>query len=288
MPEHAFADGRRVAQGIGGLEGTRNTPTLLNVAYNLTQFWDGRRSSLEAQALDPLTDPLEHGLQDETDLMNRIRADPAYLAEFRAAFTIDAASLKSSHVAQAIADYERTLIAGGSSFDRFFYGHDPTALDPGAKRGFALFCGAAQCSSCHTVGKQAALFADNQFHSVNIGFSRIVSRLATLAAKVVAVRSSGARIDAVILSDPDIAELGRFIVTLDPADIGKFRTPSLRNVALTAPYMHDGSVATLDEAVGRELYAHTGELGRPIILTPKEKADLVAFLNSLTSPVQRR
>jgi cytochrome c peroxidase len=284
-PEHAFSDGRGVALGTDGRQGTRNTPSLLNVTYNVTEFWDGRRSSLETQALDPLTNPLEHGLRDDAEIMDRIRADPTYMAEFRAAFTIDAVSLKSSQVAQAIVAYERTLIAGGSSFDQFFYGHDRAALDPSEERGLALFRGVAQCSACHTIGQEAALFTDHQFHSVNVGMPRVASKLAAITTRVVAVRSSGARIDATILSEPDIAELGRFVVTLDPADIGKFRTPSLRNVALTAPYMHDGSVVTLDEAVDRELYAHTGEIGRPIILTPTEKADLVAFLSALTSPV---
>ena len=125
------------------------------------------------------------------------------------------------------------------------------------------------------------------FDSVNVGLPRIASKLAALTTRVAAARNAGARIDATILSDPDIAELGRFVVTLDPADIGKFRTPSLRNVALTAPYMHDGSVPTLEEAVERELYAHTNHSGRPLILTPQEKADLVAFLKALTSPVAR-
>jgi cytochrome c peroxidase len=287
QPQKAFSDGRRVAHGIGGQEGTRNTPSLLNVAYNLTEFWDGRRPSLETQALDPLTNPLEHGLKDENDLMDRIRSDPSYMTEFSAAFALDAASITSSHVAQALASYERTLIAGGSPFDRFYFGHDRTALNPAAERGLALFRGAAQCSTCHVIAQKAALFTDNQFHSVNVGLPRIAPRLAEITTRVVAVRNAGTRIDAVILSDRDISELGRFVVTLDPADIGKFRTPSLRNVALTAPYMHDGSVATLKEAVERELYEHTNQSGRPLILTPQEKEDLVAFLNALTSPAAR-
>jgi cytochrome c peroxidase len=191
-------------------------------------------------------------------------------------------------VAKALASYERTLIAGGSPFDKFFYGHDHTAIDTAAERGLALFRGAAQCSTCHTIGQEAALFSDNRFHSVNVGLPRSASKLPALTTRVVAERNAGARMDETILSDPDIAELGRFVVTLDPADIGKFRTPSLRNVALTAPYMHDGSVATLHEAVDRELYDHVGEAGRPLILTPHEKSDLVDFLKSLTSPVAAR
>jgi cytochrome c peroxidase len=276
-----------VAQGIDGQQGTRNTPSLLNVAYNLTEFWDGRRPSLESQALDPMTNPLEHGLKDDTELINRIRSDPTYMAEFHAAFGTAGASITSNQVAKALASYERTLLAGDSPFDRFQYSHVPSALDLSAQRGLALFRGTTQCSTCHAMDKEAALFTDNQFHSVNVGLPRIASKLAAVTSRLVTVRTSGALIDATILSDPEVAELGRFVVTLDPADIGKFRTPSLRNVALTAPYMHDGSVATLDEAVERELYEHSSQSGRPLILTPNEKADLVAFLNSLTSPVRQ-
>jgi len=135
------------------------------------------------------------------------------------------------------------------------------------------------------MGQTSALFTDHEFHSVNIGTSHIASRLAEVAKRVVALRKGRDRIDATLLSDPDISELGRFVVTLDPADIGKFRTPSLRNVALTAPYMHDGSVATLDEAVDLELYEHGSEHGAPLILTPRGKKDLIALLKALTSPV---
>ena len=287
QPQKAFSDGRRVARGNRGQLGTRNTPSLLNVVFNTAEFWDGRRPSLEAQALDPLLNPIEHGLRDEGDLLRRIRTDSTYVREFRQVFGMDVGSIKTIHVVQAIADFERTLIVGDSAFDQYFYKHDQSALDSGAKRGLALFRGSAQCSTCHTIGKEAALLTDNQFHSVNVGLLRIASKLVTLTTRVVAVRRSGSRIDSTILSEPDVAELGRFVVTLDPADIGKFRTPSLRNVALTAPYMHDGSVATLEEAVERELYEHSSQSGRPLILTPKEKADLVAFLSSLTSPVRK-
>jgi cytochrome c peroxidase len=288
VPEHAFSDGRRGAQGVGGQRGARNTPSLLNVVFNLTEFWDGRRVSLEAQALDPLTNPLEHGLKDDTELIDVIRSDSTYIAQFLAAFSVDAASITSDHVAKALASYERTLIAGDSPFDRFLYAHDKAALDAGAQRGLSLFLGIANCSNCHTIGRADALFTDHEYHSVNVGLQSIASKLPALTTRLVAARNEGARIDAAILSDPDMSELGRFAVTLDPADIGKFRTPSLRNVALTAPYMHDGSVATLEEAVDRELYDHVGEAGRPLILTPREKGDLVEFLKSLTSPVAAR
>lgn len=287
-PDHAFSDGRPLARGIGGRLGTRNTPSLFNVVFNTTEFWDGRRSSLESQALDPLTNPIEHGLRNEGELLKRLLSDPSYVAEFRAAFAGDPNAVSASHVAQAFASFERTLIAGNSQFDRYFYKHDSKALDVYAERGLALFRGRAQCASCHMIGQRAALFTDNDFHSVNLSLPPLGSKLAALTTEIVRVRNAGTPIGALILGDADAAELGRFVVTLDPADIGKFRTPSIRNVALTAPYMHDGSVATLEEAVDRELYDRVGQAGRPLIFTPEEKRDLVAFLNSLTSPVAAR
>jgi cytochrome c peroxidase len=287
QPEHGFSDGRALAQGIDKREGTRNTPSLLNAAFNTSQFWDGRRASLEAQALDPLTNPLEHGLKDDQALLDLIRADPVYVAAFRAAFSVDGPSIQKEQVAQAIANFERTLIAGDSPFDRYFFGRDEHALSPSAQRGLSLFQGTAQCSSCHVVRQNAALFTDNAFHSVSIGLQRIAPRLPELTKRLVTARHSGTRIDQAILSDRDVAALGRFAVTLNPADIGTFRTPSLRNVALTAPYMHDGSVPTLQEAVERELYFRGSKAGRPLILTPGERGDLVEFLKALTSPSAR-
>jgi cytochrome c peroxidase len=287
QPKHAFSDGRALAQGIDKREGTRNTPSLLNVAFNTSQFWDGRRTSLEAQALDPLTNPLEHGLKDTQALLAIIRADPTYATHFHAAFPTNGTSAQMDQIAQALACFERTLIAGDSPFDRYFFGRDERALSLSAQRGLTLFQHSAQCSSCHTIGLTEALFTDNAFHSLNVGLQRIASRLPELTKRVVAARRSGISIDRVILSDRDIAELGRFAVTLSPADIGNFRTPSLRNVELTAPYMHDGSVATLQEAVDRELYYRGNLAGRPLILTPGEKSDLVEFLKALTSPNAR-
>jgi cytochrome c peroxidase len=283
QPSHAFADERAVAQGIDKQRGTRNTPSLLNVSFNSTQFWDGRRPSLEAQALDPLTNPLEHGLNDEEDLLSRIRTDRRYLKSFARVFRVDRASIRGKHVAQALASFERTLIAGDSPFDRFLFGHDARALSPGAQRGLGLFRGPALCSTCHIIGQNGATFTDNDFHSANIGLQRIAPMLADLTTQWATGSPSATSLGQVILSHQDIAALGRFVITLKPADIGKFRTPSLRNVALTAPYMHDGSVATLAEALERELYVRSSQESRPLVLTPCERADLVEFLMALTS-----
>lgn len=285
QPEHAFSDGRKVARGAHGKQGTRNAPSLLNVAYNTSQFWDGRRQSLERQALDPLMNPLEHGLRAEEDLLGLIRKDELYPSQFAAAFPKDSIALTPEHVAQAIASYERTLIAGDSAFDEFLYGDNPAALSSAAQRGYQLFRGAGRCADCHSIGPREALFTDNSYHSSNVALARISRNLASLTQLVVERRKqTDVTVDETVLTNLDIAELGRFVLTLDPADIAKFKTPSLRNVAVTAPYMHDGSVPTLRGAVERELYDRSAP-GRPLILTPQEKDDLVAFLKALTSPM---
>jgi cytochrome c peroxidase len=281
QPDRAFSDGRPVAAGVGGRQGTRNTPSLLNAALHASQFWEGRRGSLEEQVLDPLVNPMEHGLPDRETLLDLLRKDAAYPGEFRRAFGSDAAGIALEQVASALAAFVRSLAAGDSPADRHLYRSESTALSEPALRGLELFRGRAQCTACHTVGERGATFSDGGFHAVGTGLERIAPKLGPLAIRVARMPKDEA--EALISRDPEVAALGRFLVTRDPADIGKFRTPSLRNVALTAPYMHDGSVATLEEAVERELYYRSRLQGRPLVLTPAEKADLVAFLRSLTS-----
>ncbi|WP_338525217.1 cytochrome c peroxidase [Pseudomonas batumici] len=281
-PEQGFIDGLPRAQGLHRQLGTRNTPTLINAVFAQTQFWDGRRDSLETQATDPLFNPIEHGLRDEAQLLHVIRQDDHYVAAFEKAFAVPPETLTVAHVAQSIAAYERTLVAGNSAFDRYLYGHDKTALDAAALRGLELFRGRAQCGQCHVIGQTSALFTDQQFHTLGVGLKRLEDRLAPEAVRF--AQLTAAERQQRVLSDPDLAELGRFSVTLKPTDLGRFRTPSLRNVAETAPYMHDGSVATLEEAVDLEVYYRGVEAGHPLILTPSEKNDLVAFLKALTSP----
>jgi cytochrome c peroxidase len=283
QPERAFTDGLTVARGIGHRSGTRNTPSLLNVAYNQSQFWDGRRPDLEAQALDPFINPREHGFLYSDSLINILRRDAGYRAAFRQAFPGSRNAVSIDHVVKSLASFERTLLAGNSAFDRYFFKSDKAALSPAAVRGLALFQGAARCTTCQIIGQTHALFSDNQFHSLSIGLQRLGPRLADITTRLARARSAGASLDQKVLSDDDIAQLGRFAVTLDPAHVAKFRTPSLRNVAQTAPYMHDGSVATLEDAVELELYYRSVQMDRPIILTPTEKADLIDFLRSLSS-----
>jgi cytochrome c peroxidase len=196
-------------------------------------------------------------------------------------------NISLNNLAEALASFQRTLLAGDSKFDRYLFGNEKTALTESAVRGLALFQGTARCASCHLIGKNDALFSDNQFHSLGIGLPRLGPRLAELTTRLVRANEGGNSLDHEILGDDTVAELGRFAVTFNPADIAKFRTPSLRNVARTAPYMHDGSVATLEEAVDIELYYRGVQADRPLILTPSEKMDLVEFLRSLSSAAPR-
>jgi cytochrome c peroxidase len=282
-PQRAYSDGRAVAKGIRGQLGTRNVPSLLNVTFNSSEFWDGRRESLELQATDPLLNPREHGIRDGDTLLSIIRGDNGYVKVFQSIFAAAPEDISLGLVAIAIASFERTLIAGGSPFDRYLYDDEHGALSRKAARGLELFRGRARCASCHIIGEHYALLTDNLYHRVGIGMKAIEGvRLSAATSRV--IYASPAELDHLISKDPDIAALGRFVVTKNPKDIGSFKTPSLRNVALTAPYMHDGSVATLVEAVDAEIYYRSSESGRPLILTPEEKSDLTEFLNSLTSP----
>ena len=282
-----FSDGLPLALGIHGRKGTRNTPSLLDVGEQRTLFWDGRRESLEAQALDPLLNPAEHGLPDEAVLIKRLRADRVYQRAFREAFAHSSSQptaevVTTGNVAKALAAFQRTLVSGPTPFDRYQAG-EVAALEPAARRGWALFSTTAQCIRCHSVEGPRPLFTDHGFHSLAVGLHRIERKLPELTQKLVQLHRDGRAFDHAVLTDTDMAELGRFAVTLNPADIAKFKTPSLRNVALTAPYMHDGSVATLEESVDLELYYRGAQDGKPLILTPAERTDLVAFLRSLSS-----
>ena len=282
-----FSDGLPLAVGIHGRKGTRNTPSLLDVAQQRTLFWDGRRESLESQALDPLLNPAEHGLPDEAAVLKRLRADRSYQRAFHAAFAVNAKQpsaelVTTANVAVALAAFQRSLVSGPTVFDRYQAG-DASALQPAARRGWVLFSTTAQCIRCHSAESPRPLFTDHGFHSLAVGLHRIERKLPELTQKLFQLHQDGRAFDHAVLTDADMAELGRFAVTLNPADIAKFKTPGLRNVALTAPYMHDGSVATLEQAVDLELYYRGAQDGRPLILTPAERADLVAFLKALSS-----
>jgi cytochrome c peroxidase len=249
-------------------------------------FWDGRAANLESQALAPLTNPVEHALGSEAGILEKVRADSIYVHGFERLFNVTSDQLNARQVAEALAAFERTLIAAGSPFDRYLYAGDRSALTPPAIRGLELFRGRGQCVGCHTIQAASALFTDGLFHITPIGLPPGVNaRLGKLTKEVVAARNEGrsGQVEKLLATDADFAALGRFIVTLDPQDIGRFKTPSLRNVALTAPYMHDGSVKTLEKAIDLELYGRVSAQTVPITLTRSERAELLEFLQSLTS-----
>ena len=288
-PQKAFADGLPTSEGIKKLKGTRNAPTVINATYYDSQFWDGRRPSLEEQSKDPLINPIEHGLPSHAPLLEIIRKDGSYPSQFQSVFGVAPQQITIDHVAKAIASFERTVVSGDSPFDRYLYGGDKTALSESAIRGLEIYRTKGRCQDCHAIGQTNATFTDNKFHNLGVGFKRLGSRAVQIANAFRKAKQEGKDIDKAVLGDQEASELGRFVVTLRPSDIGAFKTPTLRNIVVTAPYMHDGSIQTLEEMI--ELYNKGGESNpfldsgiRPLNLTDQEKADLLAFMKSLTSP----
>jgi len=285
QPEKALTDGLPVAKGINGLTGTRNTPTVINAAFYDTLFLDGRAKSLEDQALGPLLNPIEHGLKNKQKIVDVILNDDNYRRRIQEVFHIAETEIAVGHVARAIASFERTLIAGNSLFDQYYFAGDRSRLSASAARGLLIFRRKGNCANCHEISWNNALFSDNRFYNIGVGLKRIKPVLDQFIQTI----KKGTSPDQYPLADQQRSELGRFNVTKVIDDIGKFKTPSLRNVAVTAPYMHDGSVKTLEQVV--EYYDKGGDKNRfidkaifPLHLSKQEKADLVAFMKSLTSP----
>lgn len=275
-PAHGFSDGKKVSEGVGGKKGARNAPTVLNAVFNEFQFWDGRAGSLEEQSKGPMINPVEMAAESHEAVVAILKSTPDYPAEFRKAFDRD---VTIDDVAAAIASFERTAVSGDSAFDRFEAG-DNSALSASAQRGWGLWNGKARCNTCHPFGDATPNFSDNKFH--NIGVAAKGRDFGGLA------RQAAASSDPQQLAfHPDFTELGRYVVTKQPKDIGAFKTPGLRDVALSAPYMHDGSEKTLLDVV--VFYDKGGEPNPyldggivPLKLTEEEKQDLVAFMESLT------
>ena len=282
--DKAFSDGLKTAKGIKNQIGTRNAPTVVNAAFYSTLFLDGRAKSLEAQALGPFTNPIEHGLKNYQKILSVIRGDEAYLALFKRVFDISSHQVTIVHVSQAIASFERTLIAGNSLFDQYYFARDHSLLSESASRGLRLFRRKGNCANCHEISWNNALFMDNNFYNIGVGFQRIKPQIT----EIISALKQGIDVATLGLSDAQVSELGRFNVTQQIADIGKFKTPTLRNISLTGPYMHDGSMETLEEVV--EYYDKGGHQNPfvdaaifPLKFTQQEKADLVAFMHSLNS-----
>jgi len=281
--DQAFTDGLPVAVGLNGQAGTRNAPTVINAAFFETLFVDGRANSLETQALGPFVNPIEHGLTTHQAIVDVVQQDSAYKKAFNSVFAVQSDQITISHVTKAIASYERTLIAGNSPFDRYLFGKEHAALSDSAVQGLGIFKRKGNCLTCHEISWNNALFTDNRFYNIGVGFKQLLPVLEEFIAAV----KEGKNPDDFPLTAVQRSELGRFNVTKNLADIGKFKTPTLRNVALTAPYMHDGSIKTLEEVI--EHYDQGGDKNRfidtkifPLHLTQQEKAELVEFMKALT------
>jgi cytochrome c peroxidase len=272
-----FSDGRAVSLGSGGKSGTRNSPSLLDSSRALAFFWDGRETSLEHVVLQPFTNPVEMGLADMNQLADRLASRPEYselLLRQGGSLRVDKARL-----AAVISAYLGSLPAADGPGFRHLSGQ--AVLDDEALAGLALFNGKAECGICHVFTRGNSTLTDNQSHHTGIGFEQVAGRIAPAIAhldEALATRTLGHA----ILSDRRISELGKYTSSRRVEDLGAFRTPSLRNVARTAPYMHDGSVPTLEEALEREIYYRNLSRGTPIQLTVEEKRALLAFLRSLS------
>ncbi|HEY2105279.1 MAG TPA: cytochrome c peroxidase [Candidatus Binataceae bacterium] len=285
-PDKGFTDQQPTSDGIHHQFGQRNAPTVLNAAFNVLQFWDGREPTLEEQAKDPITNPVEMGMKSLDEVAAKVGGIEEYQTKFKAVFN---GPVTIGGIQQAIAAYERTQVTFNTPFDRFMAG-DQKAINAQAKRGWSIYNGKGRCMSCHGVNPTQPLFSDNRFH--NIGVSAHKSDFVPLARKALAVLAQGGssanQLDQLAIQT-DMSGLGRFLVTKDPHDIGGFRTMGLRNLLVTQPYFHDGSQVTLWDVVD---HYNKGGVQNPFLdggivplgLTEPEIDDLVVFLTTLTSP----
>jgi cytochrome c peroxidase len=294
--EKVFTDSPlKTSEGIAKLTGTRNAPTVVNAAYLTSQFWDGRSPSLEDQALHPFVNPVEMGLQDHEPILKIVRSDPDYIKAFKDVFGKTGDDITMKEVTQAIAAFERVQVAGDSPFDRWFYKGGQEALTAAQKRGYEIFINQGRCVSCHVIEQTQALFTDNRFHNIGVGINNIQDDIPTLSKEFLRAEATLTEVDVEVLTDARTSELGRFAVVRQFDDLGAFKTPTLRNIAATAPYMHDGSIETLRDVVvhynnggvtneGDPVNDYLSGGIRPLNLTDKEIDDLVAFMEALTSP----
>ncbi|MFA5111205.1 MAG: cytochrome c peroxidase [Desulfobaccales bacterium] len=284
-PDRAFADGRPTSVGIKGREGQRNAPTLLNALYNKAQFWDGRAKTLEDQAGFPIVNSSEMGQPSLDAAVARIGAIPEYQQAFQHVF---GRALNGPDLVRAIVSYERTLISFDSPFDHFIAG-DQKAIDAAAQRGWEIFNTRARCNRCHAaVNRDVTYFTDFDFHNIGIGIIR--HHVVPLARKAERLLEKGdlPAVDRAAIQS-DLSVLGRFLVTRKEADIAAFKTSTLRNILVTAPYFHDGSQATLWDVMDHYNKGDglknpwLDEDIQPLALTEQDIDDVVAFLASLTS-----
>lgn len=282
-PRNGFTAHIETAKGVRDQLGKRNAPTLLNAMFFDNQFWDGRAKTLEEQATLPILNPIEMGEKDPKDVVAKLSAIPEFVDAFKQVFD---RPVNWEDMARAIAAFERTRLSTEAPIDRFLKGQKD-ALSVSQQRGWALFSGKAHCDGCHAYDPALPVFGDKRFHNTGAAARKQdFTQLAVRAEKAVATGNL-TEIDRLAL-ETESSELGRFLVTKNRADIGAFKTPFLRDVLLTAPYMHDGSLATLYDVVdhfnkGGEanpfLDNHVQRLG----LTEGEIDDLVNLLCAFTS-----
>ncbi len=287
VPEQGFAHNElATAVGIEGRTVRRNAPTVYNVAYLQRLFHDGREYSLENQVWAPLLAQNEMGNPSVGSVIEKLKHIPDYADLFEQAF---GRGPSMETIGMALASYERTLVSANSPFDRWYFGKQAGAMPDAAKRGFKLFTGKAGCVACHVINDDFAVFTDNKLHNTGVGFAASMDRSSGAGQKVLI--APGVEIEiapgAVAQTEERPNDLGLYEITQNPADRWKYRTPGLRNSALTAPYMHDGSLLSLKDVV--EFYNRGGvpnplrdPLIHPLGLSDAEVADVVAFLESLT------
>lgn len=293
VPEQGFAAHELATSvGIEGRSVRRNAPTVLNVAWQKRLFHDGREFSLENQVWGPLLAANEMGNPSIGQVIERVRGLDDYKGLFEAAF--DGKGISAERIGQALASYERTLVAADSRFDRWRYAGETAALSAIEQLGFRLFTGKARCATCHTIGERDALFADHGFHNTGIGWRRAFdSPERTRVELVPGVHAELDRGTVESFSEPPPKDVGRYEITFDPKDRWAYRTPSLRNVALTPPYMHDGSLPTLEAVIAFYDRGGIDNAGKSALLAPlglsaEERDALLAFLKALTgSPIDR-
>ncbi len=287
VPEQGFTNNEMATSvGVEGRTVRRNAPTLYNVAYLEKLFHDGRENTLEQQAWAPLLAHNEMANPSIGYVIDKINHNADYKGLFEKAFK-RGASMET--VGMALASYQRTLNSADSPFDRWFYGKQKNALTAEAKRGYQLFVGKAGCAICHQIGKKSALFTDQKLHNSGLGYDDSMNKpqhkMKVQVAPGVFLDVDSSTVTSV--AEPKAADLGLYEITQNPADRWKYKTPSLRNVSLTAPYMHNGRFASLQQVL--DFYNQGGvknenldSLLKPLNLGKAEISDLIAFLQSLT------
>lgn len=279
----SLADLRPVSEGISGQLGRRNAPTVMNAVLIEPLFWDGRSPTLAHQAGQPILNPIEMGMPDKETVVRKLAGTKDYPAEFRQAF---GRNITYADIETAIAAFEGTLVFLDAPFDQFQGGRQD-AISEDARKGLELFHGKGRCVTCHPINSVNPLGTDYRFHNIGVSaHDKDFEGLAAKALKALEKDDSEATLDRLALAT-DLSELGRFMVTRNPADIGAFRTPQLRNVGITPPYMHDGSMQTLWDVMdhynkGGEVNAHLDGGIEALMLTEEEIDQVVLFLFTLT------